>query len=187
MEEVKYFLVLEKRLGDYNLVDINRLDICKNFVFNDIASIDMFTCMYTEDEIKASVSRSNIANSDYINGTIKIISDAKHNLKALTKDMFIIIREFQINDVVLDRAFKNKLFGIYKKVVESTFENKSFIQRMLDRFKISLKEGNKENIFSIIEELPYQKSRIIYLNIYDEVMSRRENNLRKLEKIDDVA
>ena len=89
MEEVKYFLVLEKRLGDYNLIDINRLDICKNIVTNDIASIDVFTCMYTEEEIKASIMRSNIASNDYLNGTLKVISDAKHNLKVLTKDLFL--------------------------------------------------------------------------------------------------
>lgn len=187
MEEVKYFLVLEKRLGDYNLIDINRLDICKNAVTNDITSIDVFTCMFTEEEIKSSIMRSNIANSDYLNGTLKVISDMKHNLKVLTKDMFMIIREFQFSDRNLDREFKNKLFGIYKKAVESTFENKSFIQGMLDRFKESLKQGNKENIFSIIEELPYQKSRIIYLNIYEEEKNRKENNLRKLEKLDVVA
>jgi len=187
MEEVKYFLVLEKRLGDYNLIDINRLDICKNIVTNDIASIDVFTCMYTEEEIKASIMRSNIASNDYLNGTLKIISDAKHNLKVLTKDLFMIIRDFQINDLEMDRDFKNKLFGMYKKVIESTFENKSFIQGMLDRFKLALKENDKKNIFSIIEELPYNKSRIIYLNIYEQIIIRNENNLRKLEKLDDVA
>ena len=187
MEEVKYFLVLEKRLGDYNLIDINRLDISKSIVTNDIASIDIFTCMYTEEEIKASIARSNIANSDYLNGTLKIVSDVKHNLRVLTKDVFMIIREFQLNDLDLDREFKNKLFGMYKKVIESTFENKSFIQGMLDRFKLALKENDKENIFSIIEELPYNKSRIIYLSIYDQVLLKKNNSLRKLEKLDDAA
>ena len=40
MEKINYFMVLEKRLGDYNLIDINKLDICNGYVLNDIASID---------------------------------------------------------------------------------------------------------------------------------------------------
>jgi len=187
MEIIKYFLVLEKRLGDYNVIDINKLDICNSYVSNDIAAIDFFTSMYTIEEIKSSIMRSNITHSDYINGSLKIISDKKHNLKVLTKDMFMIIREFQNSNEELDRDFKNKLFGIYKKVIESTFEDKSFIQGMLDRFKLSLKDGNKNEIFSILEELPYAKSRVIYFNIYDEVIKRKEEKLRKLEKLDDAA
>lgn len=187
MESVKYFLVLEKRLGDYNIIDINKLDIFKSYVTNEIASIDYFTSMFSVEEIKASIMRSNITHSDYINGTLKVISDKKHNLKALTKDIFGIIREFQTSNEELDRDFKNKVFGVYKKVIESTFEDKSFIQGMLDRFKLSLKDGNKNEIFSILEELPYAKSRIIYFNIYDEIIRKKEENLRKLEKLDDAA
>lgn len=185
MEDVKYFLVLEKRLGDYSPVDINRLDICKNFVGNSITAIDCFTCAYSEEEIKSSIERSNIASKEYINGTLKIISDAKHNLKVLTKDVFDVIREFQVNNVELDRDFKNKLFGMYKKVVETTFEEKNFIKGLLDRFKETLKEGNKEKTFITIEELPYHKSRTIYLDIYKVLQMRKENSLRKLEKADE--
>lgn len=185
MEEVKYFLVLEKRLGDYNLIDINKLDICMNIVTNDIASIDNFTCVFTEEEIKSAIMRSNIVNNEYLNGNLKIVSDAKHHLEVLTKDKFIEIREFQLNDSEIDRDFKNKIFGMYKKVVESTFEDKSFIKGMLDRFKKSLKDGSKNEIFSILEELPYNKSRMIYLNIYEVLRRKKEENLRKLEKIDE--
>lgn len=185
MEEVKYFLILEKRLGDYNLVDINKLDICMNIVTNDIASIDNFTCQYTEDEIKNSIMRSNIVTNEYLSGNLKIVSDAKHHLNVLTKDMFILIREFQLSNQEIDRDFKNKMFGMYKKVVESTFTDKSFIQGMLDRFKESLKNDSKNEIFNILEELPYNKSRMIYLNIYEVLQRKKEENLRKLEKIDE--
>jgi len=187
MEKVKYFLVLEKRLGDYNIVDINKLDICNSVVTNDIASIDCFTCMYTEEEIKASVARGNITHSDYLNGTLKIVSDMKHNLKVLTKDKFLAIREFQTSDLELNRELKNKLFGLYKKVIETTFEDKSFIQGMLDRFKICLKGNDKKEMFSILEELPYQKSRMIYLNLYEEINKREKEILKILEKLNDAA
>lgn len=186
MESVKYFLVLEKRLGDYNIIDINKLDICNSYVSNDISSIDYFTSAFSVEDIKSSIMRSNITHSDYINGTLKIISDKKHNFKVLTKENFGIIREFQTNTEELDREFKNKLYGMYKKVIEGAFKDKSFIQGLLDRFKISLKEGNKNEIFSILEELPYTKSRIIYFSIYEELLKRKEENLRKLEKLDTI-
>jgi len=187
MEKIGYYLVLEKRLGDYNLIDINKLDICDSVVTNDIASIDAFTCRFTESEIKASVERSNMANFSYLDGTLKVISDVKHNLRVLTKDIFMNIVEFQNDDEDIDREYKNKLFGVYKKIIESTFEDKGFIQGMLDRFKNALKDNSKDQIFSIIEELPYAKSRAIYFAIYDEENKRKQERLRKLEKLNDAA
>jgi len=187
MEKINYFLVLERRLGDYNLIDINKLDICNGLITNDIASIDSFTCRFTEEEIKDSIERSNMAHADYSDGTLKIISDVKHNFRVLSKDIFTSVVEFQTSGELLDQDYKNKLYGAYKKIIESTFEDKGFIQGMLDRFKMALKGSNKQEIFSIIEELPYYKSRTIYLSIYDENMRRKEEKLRKLEKLDDVA
>lgn len=189
MEKINYFLVLEKRLGDYNLIDINKLDICNGYFLNDIASIDTFTSKFAESEIKASIERSNMAHSDYLEGNLKIISDAKHkhNLRVLTKDIFENIIDFQDNNEMLDQNYKNKLFGIYKKVIDNTFEDADFIKGMLDRFKVALKNNIKDAIFRIVEELPYAKSRILYFSIYDENMRRKEELLRKLEKLDDVA
>lgn len=187
MERIGYYLVLEKRLGDYNLVDINKLDICDSFVSNDIASIDSFTCKYSDSEIKASIERSNTVRTDYLSGNLKIVSDIKHNLKALTKDVFKIIIDFQKNETDIDRDYKNKLYGAYKKVVENTFKDKGFIQGLLNNFKESLKGNDKNEIFKIIEELPYSKSRTIYFSIYGEEIRRNQELLRKLEKLNDAA
>lgn len=189
MEKINYFLVLEKRLGDYNLVDINKLDICQGFVTNDIAAIDSFTCRFTESELKASVERSNMTHADYLDGTFKVISDAKHkhNLRILTKEIFANVVEFQSNVELLDQDYKNKLYGVYKKIVEHTFEDSGFIKGMLDRFKLALKANDKNKIFSIVEELPYAKSRALYFAVFDENTRRKEEMLRKLEKLDDVA
>ena len=187
MEKIGYYLVLEKRLGDYNLIDINKLDICDNVVTSDIASIDSFTCRFTENEIKASIERSNMANFSYLDGTLKIISDVKHNLRVLTKDIFSTIVGFQNDEEEIDRDYKNKIFGVYKKIIETTFQDSGFIQGMLDRFKNALKTNNKDEIFSIIEELPYAKSRMIYFTIYDEEYKRKQERLRKLEKLNDAA
>ena len=187
MDSVKYFLVLEKRAGDYNIIDINKLDICDFFVSNDITSIDCFTCMYTESEIKESVARGNITHSSYFDGVLKIVSDVKHNLRPLTKDNFLIIKEFQTSDVQFDRELKNKLFGMYKKVVESAFEDKGFIEGLLERFKECLKGNDKNQIFAFLQELPYAKSRNIYLKLSDEISKKEREKLRILEKTSEAA
>ena len=81
---------------------------------------------------------------------------------------------------------------------------------MLDRFKTALRNGTKREMFKLIAELPYQKSRNIYISIY-KVLNRdvlindnkknvdnpiNENtyrasynnqNKRILEKLNDVA
>ena len=186
MEEIKYFLVLEKRLGDYNIIDINKLDICTYHVTNTVSSIDLFTSMFTEVELKSSIERSNIVSLSYLNSNLKIVSEKKHNFRVLTKDMFNIIKEFQIDDMEFDRDFKNKIFGLYRKIVDGIFSDKDFIKVMLDRFKELLKNGNKSEIFKVIEELPYNKSRIIYLCVYDEVINRKEEIRRLNEKLSDM-
>lgn len=186
MEEIKYFLVLEKRLGDYNIVDINKLDICTYRVANTVSSIDCFTSIYSEEELKESIERSNIVHLSYLTGNLKIVSEKKHNFKVLTKNMFNIIKEFQEDDMEFDREFKNKIFGIYKKIVECIFSDKDFINGMLERFKELLRNGSKKEIFGVIEELPYSKSRTIYLCIYDEVTKRKEEIRRLNEKLSDM-
>lgn len=185
MESIKYYLVLELRLGDYNLIDINKLDICNGLVNNELLSIDVFTSKFTEEEIKGSIERSNTVQPAYLTGSLKVISEAKHNFRVLTKDIIDIIQEFQYSEEDIDQNFKNKIYGAYKKVVESTFEDVSFIKGLLDKFKTTLRNGNKREIFLIIEQLPYNKSRLIYYYIYNEIIRRKEEKLRKLEKLDD--
>lgn len=187
MEKVNYFLVLEKRLGDYNIIDINKLDICNKYVGTDLAMIDAFTSLYTENELKDSITRSNMASPNYLDGRLRIISDVKHNFGVLSKEKFNLIVEFQNSIEEIEGILKNKLYGMYKKVVESLFEDKGFIKGMLDRFNMALKENKKETVFKIIEELPYHKGRLIYFTVYEEKVKIKKENLRKLEKLNDVA
>ena len=212
-EKINYYLVLEKRLGDYNIIDINRLDITSKEISNNILDIDFFTCKFTSEEIMASIIRSNMARPEYLDGRLRIISDArhKHNLTVLTKEIHQNIMDFQTDEDEMNQNFKNKLFGAYKKIVESSFNDPDFIKGMLERFKTALRNGTKREMFKLIAELPYQKSRNIYISIYkvlnrDELINENrkpteknsinENayratynnqNKRILEKLNDVA
>lgn len=172
-KEIKYFLVLERRTGDYNIININQLDICNSYTGNDLLSIDCFTAQFSEEEIRLSIIKNNIVHSDYYDGNMKVISDAKHNFKILTKDMLNVIKKFQIDNTPFSGELKTKLFGAYKKVIDTSFKDASFIKGMLDRFKIAIKNNNKEEVFSILEELPYKSVRTIYFTIYDVI--KKEN------------
>lgn len=183
MDNFNYYLVLEKRPGDYELVDINKLDINNQFVLNDIAAIDTFTMKFTELELRDAISRSNMVNQDYLYGKLRIISDVKHNLSVITKEVYERVINFNNDTLEIDRDFKNKLFGIYKKIIEKSFNDSDFIKGMLDRFKKCLKEENKKEFMKIIEELPYAKSRIIYIAISMEEERKKDLNLKKLEKL----
>lgn len=188
MDKVNYYLAFEKRPGDYKLIYINELDICNAIVSNDIASIDSFTLQYSEEEIKNSIRRSNTIPSDYMIGRLRIISDHKHNLDVMYKDIYSTLKKVQISDEELTRDFKNKLFGAYRKVVANTFNDVDFIKGLLNRFKIALNNGNKEEIFNIIEEIPYRRCREIYFMIYHELNENRQmSTLRNLKKNKDVA
>ncbi len=184
---VGYYLVLEKRPGDYNLIDINKLDICAQYVPNDIVSIDAFTSNFSENELREAVKRSNMVQDDYIVGSLRIISDLKHNLAILTKDDYLNVINYQEVSEEIDQNLKNKIFGMYKKIVESVFTDPDFIRGLLDRFKEVLRNNSKEAMFQMILELPYHKSRSIYLTIASEVQKRNLEKLRKLEKLSDVA
>ena len=113
MDKVKFYLVLEKRLGDYNIIYLDRLDICNTQILSDIASIDSFTAKFTENEIRESIKRSNIVPIDYLDGKLKIVSDHKHNLEVITKDIFDYIRTVQLNNEDFSRDLKNKLLNIF--------------------------------------------------------------------------
>ena len=132
-----------------------------------------------------SIIRSNMARSEYLDGRLRIISDArhKHNLTVLTKEIHQDVMNFQTNEEEMNQNFKNKLFGAYKKIVESSFNDPDFIKGMLERFKNALKSGTKREIFKLIGELPYQKSRNIYISIY-KVLNRDDLNNENKKPID---
>lgn len=168
MEDIVYYLVLEKRLGDYNIVDINKLDICTSYCINDLSAIDLFTCRFSTDELKDAIKRSNVVKESYLNGYFKIISSYKHRLPVLTKEKYDIIKNFQSSDEKVNIDFKNKLYGSYKKIVEKNFKNEIFKNRMLKDMNDALKNSNKKELFLMLERLPYRSVRDFYFKIYDE-------------------
>ena len=182
---VKYFIVLENRPGDYDLVDINKLDISDGQVTNNLSVVDIFTSRYTEEEIKESIARSNMVRQEYLNGQLRIVSDAGHNLRVLTKEMFEEIVDVIMGKVELDNVLKSKLQSVYKQTLEKICDSSTIIQSFLLKFKDAIKTNNISDLFKYIDILPYNKSRLIYFMIYDEVEKKKELNVKKLEKAND--
>ncbi len=183
-EYIIYNLVLERKPGDYNVIEIN--SIPNEYCTNDIGSIDSFTSKYTEEELRSLIEKNNLVEPLYLFGTFKIISNLKHNLKALTKEKFDIINDFANTTDELEQSFKDKLYGYFKKVVEK-LDNNELYQEYLKQYKFALNTNNYKDVIALINKLPYAKARCIYFMIIDEVNKRQNNKIRKLEKIDDVA
>lgn len=165
MDGIKFFLVLQKRLGDYNLVDIRALDIYDGTNVSTLAEIDLFTCKYTELELRNSIERSNIVQPDYLAGDLRVVSEYKHNFPILTKNIFEKIYEFR-SMLIVDKQKLNSIYNIYKNNLEAVLTDKDMIKRFLDLFKKSLKANDFNRTMELIDQLPYLKARNVYFYIY---------------------
>ena len=97
-EYIIYNLVLERKPGDYNVIEINSIpDI--NKCTNDIGSIDMFTSKFTENELRELIEKYNLVSQDYLVGTFRIISNLKHNLPILTREKFNLITDMPTDKI----------------------------------------------------------------------------------------
>lgn len=170
MDNIKFYLVLQKRLGDYNVITIEHLDIYTGEIISNLASIDSFTCKYSEDEIKASIERANIVEKSYLTGSLRVISEYKHNFEILTKETFERIYEFK-NSLISDKQLLNSIYNIYKNNIESVLQDKDMIKRFLKMFKDSLYKNDFNKSMELIEQLPYLKARNIYFYI-DKVLPK---------------
>ncbi len=178
-----YNLVLEIRPGDNCIIEINSIPTLDKPINNTISSIDEFTSKYTVLELKRIIEQNNLVESKYLDGSFKVISSLNHHLEALTKEKFDVILEFQNDTNEMEQSLKDKLYGFYKKIIEQ-FISDNLLENRLKAFKEALKNNNKNEIFRLLGEIPYSKSRSIYFMINDELVSKL-NRARKLEKIDE--
>lgn len=163
MKNIDYYLILEKRPGDYNIVDINRINTRGFFIINDLGAIDSFTSKYTINELRNLIVSNNIVTDSYFDGVFKIISSANHRFDVIDKNLFNAVINFQ-NSNDFDKNLKNKLFGWYKSAIDHLYNDKEK-EELLNNFNMLVKSENKIEIFKEIEKLPYFNSRQIYLKI----------------------
>lgn len=164
MDGIKFYLVLQKRLGDYNIVTIENLDIYEGTTGSNLSNIDAFTCKFTESEIMESIERSNIVRPEYLTGKLRVISEYKHNFDILTKDIFERVNEFH-NMLITDKQILNSIYNVYKNNLEDVLTDAVMINKFLELFKKSLYDNDFNKSMELIEQLPYLKARNIYFYI----------------------
>ena len=194
MEKVVFCLALERQKGDYKVIDINDLVKSLGLPFGSITSeewaIDTFTKMFTETELREAIKRGNMASQEYLNAPLKIISNEHHSLPIITKDDFEEYFKLRNSKEDITGHLKNKIFGLYKKIIEKKFTDESFVNGLLNKMKVALKSNQKNEVFNLIEMsgMDYHQIRPIYLAIMGEIKKEKEQkNILKLEKLNDVA
>ena len=180
-----YFLVLERRPGDFNIIDINILDICEKKVGNSLGDIDNFTCQFTESEIKESILRCNIVPLEYLAGELKVVSTLHHNLRALTREMYDGIVGAINSSEPFSNDLKNKLICAYKSALSVCCDDENRFSKYLKKFKEAKDNNENDLLFSYINMLPYPRVRNIYLMVYDELLKNKQDVNRLREKVSD--
>jgi hypothetical protein len=165
MDGIRFYLVLEKRLGDYNVINIPELDIYNNEDCTTLSQIDTFTSKYTKDELISSIKRGNLVREEYLSGKLRVISEYKHNFGVLTKKEFNVISEFP-NMLINDKQLLNNIYNIYKSNIEKVLTDKMMIDKFLSLFRTSLNENDFIRSMQLIEQLPYLRARSVYFYLY---------------------
>jgi hypothetical protein len=174
IDEQKHFLALLSRPGDCIFISIPRLDIANGYSINTLQDIDIFTMKYSTEEIMASIKRANIAPERYLNGSLVIQDNQKHNpLQVIDKTFY---NNFRI-DLFLDSTLsdKNKL-----NVVINKFNALVSDEVIKKEFKESLNSGNLDKTVDILFNLPYKSLRkyMIYLIEYQaKIEEQKEKEL----------
>ncbi len=165
MDGIRFYLVLQKRLGDYNVINIPELDIYKNEEYNTLSQIDTFTSKYTKEELIESIKRGNLVREEYLSGDLRVISEYKHNFDILTREEFDIISEFP-SMLISDKQLLNNIYNIYKSNIEKVLTDKMMIDKFLSLFRKSLNENDFVRSMELIEQLPYLRARSVYFYLY---------------------
>ncbi len=158
-EEQKHFLSLMARIGDYIFIDISKLDIANGYNPTTLSDIDSFTMHFSTYEIINSIKRANLAIDRYINGSLVIEDNQKHNpIKVIDKDFY---NGFRI-DLYLREKMKNKMeinniLNKFRSICKDEVIEESFIK--------SIKSNNLDLAVDILFNLPYLTLRkfIVYL------------------------
>ena len=133
-EEQKHFLSLMARIGDYIFIDISKLDIANGYNPTTLSDIDSFTMHFSTYEIINSIKRANLAIDRYINGSLVIEDNQKHNpIKVIDKDFY---NGFRI-DLYLSEKMKNKMeinniLNKFRSICKDEVIEESFIDLAVD-------------------------------------------------------
>lgn len=155
----KHFLALMDRPGDYVFIDIPKLDIALGYEPNSLEELDSFTMSFTKDEILESIKRANIADARYLNGTLVIQDNQKHNpIEVIDRDYY---GDFRI-DLFLKEKMPNKNAN---NMIVNKFNALVNGNELVNNFKLAMRLNNLSEALNILFSLPYliQRKFMIYV------------------------
>lgn len=175
VEEQKHFLALMALPGDFALIDISKLDIANGYYPLTLAHLDTFTMTFSKNEIMESIKRSNIVDKKYMNGTLVIQDNQKHNpIAVIDKDLY---DNFQIDEFLRskenDKNGINNIINKFGAIVKD--------KEISSNFKTMLRMGNINGACQVLFGLPYLEQRKFILYLLDirnkEKMSEKQHEL----------
>lgn len=179
-EEQKHFLSLMARIGDYTFIDISKLDIANGYNPYSLADIDSFTMHFSKEEIIASIKRANLVSDKYLNGTLVIADNQKHNpVEVIDKEFYNTFRiDLYLMEIMQNKVKSNNIINKFGSICKDKI--------ICDSFTLAIKSSNLDLAIDILFNLPYLSMRkfMIYLITY------RNNELKKIkiqERIRDKA
>ena len=179
-EEQKHFLSLMARIGDYTFIDISELDIANGYNPYSLADIDSFTMHFSKEEIIASIKRANLISDKYLNGTLVIADNQKHNpVEVIDKEFYNTFRiDLYLMEIMHNKVKSNNIINKFGSICKDKI--------ICDSFTLAIKNENLDLAIDILFNLPYLSMRkfMIYLITF------RNNELEKIknqERIRDKA
>lgn len=175
VEEQKHFLALMALPGDFALIDISKLDIANGYYPLTLAHLDTFTMTFSKNEIMESIKRSNIVDKKYMNGTLVIQDNQKHNpIAVIDKDLY---DNFQIDEFIRskenDKNGINNIINKFGAIVKD--------KEISSNFKTMLRMGNINGACQVLFGLPYLEQRKFILYLLD--IRNKEKMLEKQHEL----
>lgn len=177
VEEQKHFLALMARPGDYVFIDISKLDIANGYNPVNLSGMDSFTMHFSINELMESIKRTNMASEKYLNGTLVIQDNQKHNpIKVIDKDFY---NYFQVDNYLKEKiGNKQELNKIINKIRSLTDKSQMFVDALIN--------NNIDLAVDALFSLPYLIERRFIIYLIE--MRNKEIELKKdQERIRDKA
>ena len=179
-EEQKHFLSLMARIGDYTFIDISKLDIANGYNPYNLADIDSFTMHFSKEEIMDSIKRANLVSDKYLNGTLVIADNQKHNpVEVIDKEFYNTFRiDLYLGEIMQNKVKTNNMINKFRSICKDKV--------ITDSFTLAIKNNNLDLAIDILFNLPYLTLRKFMIYLIDD----RNKELEKIkiqERIRDKA
>ncbi len=175
-KEQKHFLALQTLPGKNVYIDISLLDLAGGYFPNTLEEIDAFTAYFSHEEIIKAIQRANLADQEFLNGTLCIVDNQKHKpLKVITKDYldgfnFEQYLFLNLNDKNFTNLLINKATSLMEDNVKALFREK-------------VKTEDLAAILEMINTIPYLKRRKLLVYLIDHYRQNKEKGQElKLDK-----